>query len=127
LLVGAPQPLAQHVHQPDRGFRPALKQRQERAPRHDKQLAIGHRRGVGGALLAVEQRDLAEEIAFVHDRQHHLPAVPRRRADHDPALQHGHHAAAGIVLGEDLLTLGETRHRGVHQDRVELAVAQLRE
>src|SRR5260370_36485847 len=64
LLVGPPDPLAQYDQQLKGEFGPALEQRQQRPARYDQQLAIGRGRRVGGTLLAVEQGDLAEHVAF---------------------------------------------------------------
>src|SRR6185295_16639942 len=60
------QALTQDEHQFDADIRPALQQRPKRTARNNQYFAVGQRVDIGGALFAVEQRDL-EVLAEVGD------------------------------------------------------------
>jgi hypothetical protein len=61
----------------------------------DCQVAGSYRPGVGGSFLAVEQRDLAEQLSRLHNCEHHLLASWRRHADAHAAAENCHYMVAG--------------------------------
>ena len=69
--------------------RPLLHEGQEVATVDHQQLAIGHGAGVGGAGLAIEQGDLAEDLARADQVEDDFAPVLRRRADLHRPLEHG--------------------------------------
>ena len=67
----------------------------------NNELAVGQRRGVGGAWMPVEQRHFAEDLPGMNDVEHDVTALCRGHADLDRTGQHAHEPGANITLGED--------------------------
>ncbi len=79
----------------------ALQERDEVPAFDDDELAVRHRCGIRGARTAVEQSDLAEDLAFAKDVKHDVLALGGGDADLDRAVEHAEQPAAGVALGED--------------------------
>src|SRR6185369_12102587 len=84
LLRGPAHTLAQQLDQMDSELRLALHEREKVLAPDDHQLRRRQRRCGRRARLAVEQRDLAERIAGLHDVEEHLLAAGAARADAHP-------------------------------------------
>ena len=101
LRAGPPQTVAQHVEhaQADGGM--GLQPRQEMPALQHQQVGRLQRHRLGGPGLAVEQGDLAEELALADDIERDFLSLGGIAADPHPAGQNRHHAGTGIALAED--------------------------
>src|SRR6185295_3424149 len=101
LLAGPAQPRAQQRDHAERDAWLLAHQREKVAPIDRDQLTVGHRDGVSGARLTVEQRNLAENLTLVDEVEHGLAAIERGHADFHDARADGEQARARVILRED--------------------------
>src|SRR5215471_14926605 len=101
LLAGPTQPRAQNLDELEHHVGVTAEKRNEVAPPDDDELAVGHGGGVGGARTAVEQGDLAENLALVKEIKHDVFALGGRDADLDGPGEHPHEPGAGVAFRED--------------------------
>jgi pimeloyl-ACP methyl ester carboxylesterase len=66
----------------------------------DEQFAVSHSGSVGGAGMAVQERDLAEDVALAEHIEHGVLTVRRGNADPHRSGSDGAKAGPGIALGE---------------------------
>ena len=78
----------------------ALQERHEIAPFEHHKLRLSQGHGIGGAVGAIQQGDLADHLAGIDQVQDQLLAVLGVAADLHPATHHDHHVGAGITLAE---------------------------
>jgi hypothetical protein len=74
-LAGEAQPGAQQLDQLERDLRLGVNKGEKVPPVDRHQLAIRHGDGIGGARLAIEERDLAEHVAFIQQIEHRLASA----------------------------------------------------
>jgi len=104
-----------------------LQQAQKRIAPLDQQVAFGSSGCTGTALFAVKKRHFSESITLPQCCQHHLTTVKGGVANDHPAMQHCHHAVAGIAFGKDLRPLRIVSDLSVSQDGVGFAVIEVPE
>src|SRR5262249_21223719 len=90
-----PQAVAEHFHELGPYVRVAIEEREDFAPIENCQAAHRHRPGVSCALFPIEQRDLAEDLLGLKNRQHDFLTVRRRHADSHAPAENRHHAVTG--------------------------------
>jgi Bacterial extracellular solute-binding proteins, family 3 len=108
LLGGPAQLRAQYLDDPERDFRILAHQRQKIPALNDEQFAVRHRGGVGGAGVAVQERDLTEDLALAEHVEHGVLTFHRGNADPHRSRSDGAQAGPGIALGE---YVGAALHR----------------
>src|SRR5690606_14415034 len=74
---------------------------------------FGQHRGAGTARQAVNQRDLADDLAFLEELDRQLPAVIRGQEDADDAFDHGIEPVRLVALREQQAS---SRHGGDTRD-----------
>src|SRR5262249_53125222 len=99
---------------------PVLDEGQELLARDEQQLGWFTRFGSRCAPLAVEQRDLAEEVSRPQHVQRERAAVLRIHCEGDTAGQHAIEPVAGIALLKDLATGGKALATGSQQQLVDI-------
>ena len=104
-----------------------LQQAQKRIAPHEQQVAFGSSGCIGTALSTVKKRHFSKNITVPQGCQHHLTTVKGGVANDHPALQHCHHAVAGIAFGKDLRPLRIVSDLSVGQDRFGFAVIEVPE
>ena len=118
-LVGLSQTFAQHPDDLHVDVRMGVQQREEITPANRQNLRILDHGRICGTVTAVEERDLAEEIAFSHDRQDDLPPLLGEDAYLDPALEDCVEAVPLLTAHEDRPILDvatdETRRQQLRQ------------
>src|SRR5215469_6268083 len=114
LVGGAPEALADELDELQANLRPLLQQRQHVAAFEHRHLTSGECDGIGVPILAVEQGQLAKDLAGMDDVEHDLLAVRRWRADAHLARDHRHHAVTGRALEKDHFAGSEAAEMGVH-------------
>jgi len=93
----------------------------------DQQLRVLQRPGVGGAVLAVKQRHLAEEVARFHQGEHGFPAVGRALGDGDPAGADDIELLRFVALGEQLVVTATANRPGARQHEPQRVLVEGRE
>ena len=81
-------------------LRMAADERQKISPVDHHQLTFRDRDGVRGARMSVEQRDLAEDAAFVDEVENRILAFGGRNADFHRAAADGEHALSWFAFCE---------------------------
>jgi len=97
------QSLAQYRGDVGPRARVALQEGQDFTAIEYGQAAIGGGARVGGAVLAVEQGNFAEQLTGAENAEHQRLPVGRCNADPDIAVQHRHHMVARRPLRKDHL------------------------
>src|ERR1700732_2067205 len=119
LVAGPSQARAEQLDEFHRQLRLASHKGKKFAAVDHENFAIGIGCGIGGPCLAVEQSDLAEDLAGTDEIQNRAAAVGRGDADLHRAADHRNQAVAGISLGEDRRPPLQRRMFGVTAKLVE--------
>jgi hypothetical protein len=109
---------------PAQAWRVLREEGEDVAPFQDHDAAVGRRPGIGCALLPVEERDLAANVSGPQYGEHDLPAVGRKHADPDAAIEHRQHAVTRGALQEDRVGGGIFLHACAGEQRVALGRAE---
>src|SRR4051812_8830860 len=110
LTVGRAQPRGHPAEEHERDPRVVLEKRAERAAGDDERLDLVDRAHGRRARLAVDRRELAEELARSGEREDHLaPVVEHRRLD--VAVAQDHDRAGVVALVEEDVAAAVAAHR----------------
>ena len=80
-----------------------FEEREEVVPREQRCARVLHRRGGRGAWASIEERELAEEVTFPHDRDERLLSELARQRDLHRAVEDDVEVRPGIVLSKQRL------------------------
>ena len=101
LLGCAAQARAQNFNDLDGQIRMAAQERNEVPALDYHQLAVRHGGGVGGARMAVKQRDFPEDVTLAHDTEHDLATIRRGYADVHCSREISHQSSPGLAPSKD--------------------------
>ncbi len=114
----------QHTRQPDRRAWMALQKGDQLTAVECQQFGRFDRNDAGRPLPAVEQRDLADDLAGPHQRKHHFFAIEARRHDLQRAGENSVELIAGIALAEENFLWRETLRGGGLKKAIELLLVE---
>src|SRR5215468_6855347 len=100
LIACLPNPRAQQLDELHGERRLAMHEGEKVAAVNDENLAIGVRRGVGGARLSIQHRYLPEHLTTTNQIEDRVATVGRGNADLHRAADNNVKAVARIILGE---------------------------